>query len=55
MYSGGATDGACRVVVILAHADIQSAPRLWSPASAGMTFHLYIHTPGGVFNMHNRL
>jgi len=49
------TDGARGVVVIPAHAGIQAAPRIWIPAYAGMTFHLYIYAPGRAFNMHNTL
>ncbi len=55
MYSGVSTDGTRSVVVIPAHAGIQAAPRIWIPAYAGMTFHLYIHAPGRAFNMHNTL
>ena len=55
MYSGVSTDGARSVVVIPAHAGIQAAPRIWIPASAGMTFPLYIHAPDRAFNMHNTL
>ena len=55
MYSGVSTYGARSLVVIPAHAGIQAAPRIWIPAYAGMTFHLYIHAPGRAFNMHNTL
>jgi hypothetical protein len=43
------------LVVIPAHAGIQAAPRIWIPACAGMTFHLYMYTPGRAFNVHNTL
>jgi hypothetical protein len=43
------------VVVIPAYTGIQAVPRIWIPASAGMTLHLYIHAPGSAFNMHNTL
>ena len=55
MYSGVSTDGARRVGVIPAHAGIQAVPRIWIPASAGMTLPLSIHVPGRAFNMHNTL
>ena len=55
MYSGVSTDGVCSRVVMPAHAGIQAAPRIWIPAYAGMTFHLYIHVPGSAFNLHNTL
>ena len=55
MYSGVSTYYARSVVVIPAHVGIPAAPRVWIPASAGMTFHRYIHAPGSAFNMHNTL
>jgi hypothetical protein len=55
MYPGVSTYDACSVGVIPAHAGIQAAPQIWIPAYAGMTLYLYIHAPGGVFNMHNTL
>ena len=55
MYASLSTDGARRVRGIPAHAGSQAAPRIWIPAYAGMTFHLYIHAPDKAFNMHNTL
>jgi hypothetical protein len=55
MYSRVSTYGVRSVVVIPAHTGIQAIPRSWIPASAGMTFHLYMHAPGRAYNMHNTL
>ena len=55
MYSGVSTDGARSVVVIPAYAGIPAALQSWIPASAGMTFHLYIHAPDRACNMPNTL
>ena len=55
MYSGCQQTALVALVVIPAHAGIQAAPRIWIPACAGMTSHLYIHTPGRAFNVHNTL
>ena len=55
MYSGVSTYCACSAVVIPAHAGSQAAPRIWIPAYAGMTFHLYVHAPDKAFNMDNTL
>ena len=41
MYSGVSTYCTRSVVVMPAPVGIQVAPRIWIPASAGMTFHLY--------------
>jgi len=55
MYSGVSIDCARSMVVIPAHAGVQAAPRIWIPADAGMTLHLYLHTSGRAFNKHNTL
>ena len=49
------TYDARRVVVMPAYAGIQAVPRLWIPASAGMTLHRYLYVHGSAFNMHNTL
>jgi hypothetical protein len=49
------TDNTRRVVVMPAHAVIQTVPRIWILAYAGMTLPLSSHAQGRVFNMHNRL
>ncbi len=55
MSSRVSTYGVRSAVVIPAHAGIQAVPRIWIPASAGMTLHLDIHAPGRAFNRHNTL
>jgi hypothetical protein len=55
MYSRGSTDGARYVVVIPAHAGIQTVPQIWLPADAGMTWPRNIRAHGVAFNMHNTL
>ena len=55
MYFRASTYCVRSVVVIPAYAGIQAVPRIWIPACAVMTFHLYIHTPGRACNMHNTL
>jgi hypothetical protein len=51
----GSTDSTRSVVVIPAHAGIQVAPRIWIPASAGMTFPQDIRAHGLAFNMQTPL